>query len=493
MDISLFKNLFLGLSQLSPTSYEIWDARGPVFSSRPHEKNSALQKQIRGLSARIIRGQQDGNETLANNTLAVGVPIQNRNETVGALIAYGENAKASLGPAMKTFLFSLAEIIQDHLISKKEVEKITEELSQSFEDIYLYSTIGTQVKTLRFSTAMLNDLVGQILETMRADMAFAQFPDRPQFNAILNPGIPAGKISDLQGFINGILRAIPPDAPSLAENYFILNDSRQMPDYMTLGASPYRFLGVKIQSAEYFYGWLGLVSFNLKEIFRLGEMRLLISVAEQVAAVIRNTDLYLDLERFGVNMVKSLVYAIEAKDPYTRGHAERVNQYCLWISQKMELDPEKENILKWASILHDIGKIGIPESILNKQAKLTDEEYEVIKSHPEKGRNIIKPLEQLSGSVPGVLHHHERFDGTGYPYGLMGEEIPFIARIIAVADTFDAINSDRAYRAAKPPEVALAIIEESSGTQLDPEIVKVFREVVSARLLNNKQEVPQAQ
>ena len=225
------------------------------------------------------------------------------------------------------------------------------------------------------------------------------------------------------------------------------------------------------------HGWLGLLSFNLKEIFRTSELNLLVTMAEQIAVVLSNQDLYRDLERFVINVVKSLVHAIEAKDWYTRGHSERVNSYCMMIADKMNIDEEGKKALHWASILHDIGKIAIPESILNKPARLSDEEYNIIKKHPEKGYEILQPIEQLRDSLPGILCHHERFDGKGYPEGLEGENIPFSGRVIAVADTFDAITSDRAYRAAKKQEEAMVIINEVAGSQLDPVIVKVFNDI----------------
>jgi HD-GYP domain-containing protein (c-di-GMP phosphodiesterase class II) len=130
--------------------------------------------------------------------------------------------------------------------------------------------------------------------------------------------------------------------------------------------------------------------------------------------------------------------------------------------------------LFWASILHDVGKIGIPESVLNKPGKLTDQEFLWIKTHPEKGHKILLPIKPLVDSMDGILYHHERFDGKGYPAGLNGHAIPLQARIIAVADTFDAITSDRPYRPGKRPEEALAIMNEVAGTQLDRQLVSVF-------------------
>ena len=205
-------------------------------------------------------------------------------------------------------------------------------------------------------------------------------------------------------------------------------------------------------------------------------------MAEQLAMVIANTDMYDDLEVFVINVVRSLVYAIETKDEYTRGHSERVNRYAMLMATRLRLEEKQSKSLHWASMLHDIGKIGIPETILNKPGALTDAEYRIITSHSNKGCDILKPLEQLSTSLPGVMHHHERYDGQGYPHGLKGEDIPMLGRIIAVADTFDAITSNRAYRPGKTAKEALEIIEKVAGTQLDPDLVDVFKEVIEEDL-----------
>jgi HD-GYP domain-containing protein (c-di-GMP phosphodiesterase class II) len=198
--------------------------------------------------------------------------------------------------------------------------------------------------------------------------------------------------------------------------------------------------------------------------------------------VIDNTNLYLDLERFVINVVKALVHAIEAKDVYTRGHSERVSRCCTRMAERLNLDSRQKVSLHWASILHDIGKIAIAEHILNKPEALTDREYGIIQEHPKKGFHILKPLEQLSDALPGILHHHERWDGGGYPRGLKGKGIPVLARVIAVADTFDALTSERPYRAARSQQEALAIIRELAGTQLDPDLVNVFHEVMGMGL-----------
>ncbi|MFH1664814.1 MAG: HD domain-containing phosphohydrolase [Candidatus Omnitrophota bacterium] len=176
----------------------------------------------------------------------------------------------------------------------------------------------------------------------------------------------------------------------------------------------------------------------------------------------------------------SLAAAIDARDPYTRGHTERVTQYALTIAVELEDLPEAleyrnfRETLHISALLHDVGKIGVSDSILNKKSELTKKEYEKVKEHSTTGAAILYPIRELGDVAREVRAHHERFDGNGYPDRLKGEEIPFIARIISVADTFDAITSDRPYRQRKMAEVAVQIIKDNSGTQFDPIIVSAF-------------------
>ncbi|MGB2600329.1 MAG: HD domain-containing phosphohydrolase [Candidatus Omnitrophota bacterium] len=176
----------------------------------------------------------------------------------------------------------------------------------------------------------------------------------------------------------------------------------------------------------------------------------------------------------------SLAAAIDARDPYTRGHTERVTSYALAIADELDGIPEAQayqnfkETLHVAGLLHDVGKIGVPDSILNKKSQLTKEEYERVKEHSVTGAAILYPISELGDIAKEVRAHHERYDGTGYPDGLRGESIPFISRIIAVADTYDAITSDRPYRQKSMSEIAVKIIKENSGTQFDPIVVSAF-------------------
>ena len=181
-----------------------------------------------------------------------------------------------------------------------------------------------------------------------------------------------------------------------------------------------------------------------------------------------------ELEKAYLDTIGILRQTVEAKDPYTRGHSDRVSEFSVLIGKKMGLDDETLHTLKIGGLFHDIGKIGIPDSILLKESKLSDEEYSQIKNHPTIGAHMLGDAAVFKDIIPIVKHHHERFDGRGYPSQLAGENIPFIARIAAVADTFDAMTSKRTYRDALPLSVVKEEIEKCSGTQFDPKIAKVF-------------------
>ncbi|MDR3539665.1 MAG: HD-GYP domain-containing protein [Desulfosporosinus sp.] len=192
--------------------------------------------------------------------------------------------------------------------------------------------------------------------------------------------------------------------------------------------------------------------------------------------------LYVDMRENYLNTVEALVQALEAKDTYTSGHSERVGKLAVIIAEEIEMSEDKIQSLKYAAVLHDVGKIGVSEIILNKEGKLLDSEWEAIRSHPVIGQTIIKGIKFLYDIGHVVRHHHERYDGNGYPDGIKGSEIPLESRIIAVADTYDAITSDRSYRKGSTHDGALAELKRVAGSQLDPEIVEIFCKVVTNEL-----------
>lgn len=221
---------------------------------------------------------------------------------------------------------------------------------------------------------------------------------------------------------------------------------------------------------------IGILNVYTKKVhsFRKEEVELLSHFASQATIAISNAQLHQRLHEAYLGSIKALAVAIDARDKYTFGHSEEVVKYARAIAKAMHLPRERIEILEHACWLHDIGKIGLPDSILNKPGKLSDEEWVKIKAHPVLGGEILNPLESLKEIVPLVRQHHERCDGKGYPDGLKEEEIPLEARIIAVADAYGAMTSERPYRLAYSPAKAKRELKKHAGHQFDSQVVKAL-------------------
>ena len=232
-------------------------------------------------------------------------------------------------------------------------------------------------------------------------------------------------------------------------------------------------VAVPLRTKKGLLGWIAALSYTKSKRFDEGQRKLMSIVASRAAAAIENARLYEDLQATFQQTIEGLAKAIDKMDRYTAGHSERVADYAMMLARKLGLDAPEVEIVRQSALLHDIGKIGCVLN-LNKPGKLTQDEYEIFKKHPGFGRDILDPIRFLNPLIPGVHLHHERWDGRGYPLGLKGQDVPLIARIIAVADTYDAMTSDRAYRRALPHEVAVNEIERCSGSQFDPDVANPF-------------------
>ncbi len=207
----------------------------------------------------------------------------------------------------------------------------------------------------------------------------------------------------------------------------------------------------------------------------------LLALANQVAVAIENAGLYQELKETFYETARALAETIEMRDPYTGGHTQRVMQYSMAIGRAMDLPARELERLQLAAILHDIGKIGIRDEILLKNDRLSPEELKIMNGHAELGSRALMGVRQMKEIIPGVRGHHEKFDGTGYPDGLKGPGIDLIARIIAVADTYDAMTTDRPYRKALSREIAVGELRRHAGTQFDGEIAEQFISILSGR------------
>ena len=212
---------------------------------------------------------------------------------------------------------------------------------------------------------------------------------------------------------------------------------------------------------------------NQKE-FGTVEAMIINAAASIIATHVSNVDLFKEQEDLVTSVIRALVSALDAKDSYTCGHSERVAAYAKMVAIRLGLDSQECESVYLTGLLHDIGKIGIDDDTLNHPGELTEAQFNIIKQHPEDGWAILQSIKQLSYVLPGVLFHHERFDGLGYPDGLKGNQIPMVARILGVVDAYDAMTSDRPYRKGIPPVQAAAILKNGAGKQWDPIVIDAF-------------------
>jgi|GEM_PF-3234915 len=233
-------------------------------------------------------------------------------------------------------------------------------------------------------------------------------------------------------------------------------------------------LAIPLVAKDAIIGYLAVLDPADGRVPTLETVRLLELYANQAATAIVNLRLYDDLEVSYYDTLKAFVAAMEAKDPYTKGHSENVRTYSLRLARHLGLSGDRLRTIDYSSLLHDIGKMGVSESILNKPSTLTDDEYRQVKQHPEMGSQMVSGIGILTSSAPVIQAHHEYFDGNGYPDGRRGPEIPLEARIIAVADAYEAMTSDRPYRQAYPQGEAVRRLREAAGSQFDPELVDAF-------------------
>ncbi len=233
-------------------------------------------------------------------------------------------------------------------------------------------------------------------------------------------------------------------------------------------------LSVPLKADDKVVGVLNVRGRPNAEEFTRDDVDLATRLASISAAALENAELHDELQQLLIDSITTLANAIDARDPYTRGHSERVTEYSVLVGERLGFELEELERLRYAALLHDIGKIRIPDHILNKPGRLDDVEFEEMKRHPVYGVGIMLPVRAFRPLLPYMLHHHERFDGMGYPDRKLGEEIPLPARIICVADCFDAMTSDRPYRKGLPVEVAVEELRRFKGTQFDPAVVDLF-------------------
>lgn len=400
----------------------------------------------------------------------IRVPIRGvgqNQEQLGSLKAITSNSWAE--PLISTLAAEIGRRFQ----VERDIRLLTDQLEQCDEEIELLSRFTripkpgeefahTARKLLRETT----DLLGRrliILYQAEGDI----FDWSTGANCIANPLPWLTSNNTMLGAIHARLIQGTEDLAKAAHSLGVL-DSHD---------GPRHYVAALVRAHSDPIGFVGLFRTNLENDFETGEMRLLECLSNELSNTAARCQLNQELRDMLFNTVKSLVAAIDAKDKYTHGHSQHVHDISVEIGQRLGLSSDEIQALSWAALLHDIGKIAITGEILNKLGKLSQEDFKAIKTHPVEGCKVLEPIPQLHEVLPIIRHHHEHFNGKGYPDGLKGDQIPLAARIIAVADAYDAITSTRRYREARTHDFALKEIQDCAGTQFDPEIAGAFLEL----------------
>jgi putative nucleotidyltransferase with HDIG domain len=380
-------------------------------------------------------------------------------------------------------------LLKKEVDQKAELEKLNRELLYKVEELHILNSIMSDFTTVSSSTDVFKRVVDRTIEIARADSAFFYIINdaiekpfriaraRGKKNAEHRknngngsvPSPPAASTNEdtdrADPLATVIMESIGDDMPLLiAEN----NGVRGLPQEIV------SFVAVPLKIREKVFGTLTAASYQKDFRFTEKDLFFLSFMTQKAAYAIENLALYENIYENLFSTLDAFVKAIEARDSYTQQHSISVTEIALAIGEALDCSKEELEVINCAGRLHDIGKIGIRDDILLKPGKLTSDEYDVIKQHPEIGANIVGQLGLWSREQQIIKHHHERYDGTGYPDGLKGDAIPLLARILAVADAYDAMASDRTYRKKMKTDRILEILREGAGTQFDPNIVDVF-------------------
>lgn len=369
----------------------------------------------------------------------------------------------------------VAKMLSRECALAKELSGAVHELSDRYEELNIVFQMEREASQAGPNMDLVQSMLNGFLTHLGIDVGVLISPDSPTPLRARGTRLEIPNVDLVLTELTGkVWRFIAASKHTLVMND--LDDERR--GYL-LTHMPFKMLAIPNEVCGEPNGGLILLRSLDQPDFTNSDMNLARVFFGQAMIILRNQALLNRMELFTRQIAASLVETVEAKDPYTRGHSERVEQITGKIGREAGVADEDYNDLLWGALLHDIGKIGVPDAILMKPGRLNDDEYTFIKTHPNRSFEILRHVEQLGkAALDGARYHQERFDGAGYPFGLAGKEIPLVARVIAVADTYDAVTSSRSYRAAKSHDEAMAIIAEVSGTQLDSDLVDIFNRLV---------------
>ncbi len=413
-------------------------------------------------------------ESLDSENLARSCDVLELDKTIVEQFAYDNCQMMSIEVADK-FLRVLDWLVnQEQEIhgARDELVGLSSNLSSTYEELSLMYRISGWMEVTQEPREFLQETADELAEVTHSSVAVvisSGTADVEEDMVVLagNPSCDEAAILDLAETIVGPQLA-GAEGPVVYNNFADTRDGNGSKTIRNL-------LAVPVSSGNTTTGML--IGFNKDHDFDTIDLKLIDSIGNQTGVFLANHRLYADLQDLLMGVLHALTASIDAKDPYTCGHSQRVALISRRIAEILGYSPQRVERIYLTGVLHDIGKLGVPESVLCKPGKLTDEEFQAIKNHPRIGAGILGGIRQLDDIIPGIITHHERPDGKGYPQGLKDDQVPMSGMIICLADCFDAMTSDRVYRKALPLETAIAEIRKNAGTQFHPVLAEKFLEM----------------
>ena len=439
-----------------------------------------------------------------HHAIVIATPVTHRQRVVGAVLVCGltreffdqeafarfcslqgldhptlERLAAGLPAHSLDTLHAYADILQNHIesfsvgaLAHRDITNLSAHLAQAYEQLNLIYRVSSDVLVSKRPRAYFERVSAEVLDATVVESLATILVPPPEVQA--EPTVvTAGPLQASRDELLRLYRQLGDHQPN-AGTAFVANDVPARTEFAWTRGWLEQVVFFELSRTGRRFGGILAINRNDGKGFGSEEVQLINALAERGSAFLENVRLYDDLEQLFMGMLHALVSSIDAKDPYTCGHSQRVAWLSRHIAALAGVPEDQCQRVYLSGLLHDVGKIGVSESVLRKTGRLTSEEYEEMKGHSEIGARILENVRQIEDLIPGVLHHHERMDGKGYPALLQGEEIPLLGRTLNLADSFDAMTTNRTYRRALPIPVVAAEIRRCAGTQFDPKLAELF-------------------
>ena len=492
----------------------LWDDRSnlieepeeaPAFWRSLIQHSKRCQQRMQQIASHVLQGEPivcelDG----ACGVIVVGTPLILRDRRVGVLLACGlsndffdderlarfcsrhaidrlvfERLASEVSAHPTSNLYTFGEIIQnnietfsDGILSHRDILDLSSQLGEAYEELNLLYRASSSMTVSSSPEEPFRKLAEDLLEATVVE-SFATVLELPSSSVPHPIVVMAGPLDVAEEDVFRLYRQLQ-ERERNAGVALVINEAGTDPEFAWASSWLDRVVYFELSSIEHRFGAIMAINHRDREDFGSEEVQLINAVAERSSAFLENFRLYEDLEELFMGMLTSLVSSIDAKDPYTCGHSQRVAWLSRHIAELAGQSPAQCHRVYLSGLLHDVGKIGVSEAVLCKAGKLTEEEYKLIQRHPEIGAHILENVKQVEDLIPGVMYHHERYDGRGYPHQLKGKDIPLLGRILGLADSFDAMTTNRTYRNARPMEIAMSEVRRCAGTQFDPDLAEVL-------------------